>query len=141
MGRKPIALDLKQLEFLAGLHCTNVELAEHFGVDEKTIRNKLKEEPYRGVWLRGRAEGRIALRQMQFKAADRGNPAMLIWLGKNLLEQAEPSRLDLRQLNEVVNDVIDAFLAVAKTYVPGERWEAYCVALRSYAQSHQKTLE
>jgi hypothetical protein len=141
VGRKPIELDLKQLQFLAGLHCSKSELAEHFGVDEKTIRNKLRQEPYRSAWLRGRAEGRIALRQMQFRAADRGNPAMLIWLGKQMLDQAEPSSLDVRRLNEAANQLIEAVMAVAKSHVPAERWDPFCRELRRYAEQHPEELE
>jgi hypothetical protein len=135
MGRKPIELDLKELEFLSGLHCSNVDLAEHFAVDEKTIRNKLKVEPYRSVWLRARAEGRIVVRQMQLKAAQAGNPAMLIWLGKNLLDQTDVSRVDVRRLHENINELIDCFLAVGKTYVPADRWEDYRAALRRHAEA------
>jgi len=141
VGRKPITLDIKELEFLAGLHCSNVDLAEHFGVNEKTIRNKLKQEPYRSAWLRARAESRLALRQMQFRAAEAGNPAMLIWLGKNLLGQTDVSRIDLRLMRESLEELIDAFLAVAKSYVPAERYEEFCQALRRYAEGAQRAIE
>ena len=37
---------------------------------------------------RGRALGRISLRRWQFQAARAGNAAMLIFLGKNYLNQS-----------------------------------------------------
>jgi hypothetical protein len=38
--------------------------------------------------------GKISLRRAQIKAAEAGNAAMLIWLGKQLLDQKDLSRFE-----------------------------------------------
>lgn len=89
MGRKPVPIDLDELEKLAALHCTQEEVGSWFGVSKKTICLKLKQRVYAEVWERGWADGNISLRRLQFQAASKGNPALLIWLGKQWLGQKD----------------------------------------------------
>ena len=42
---------------------------------------------------KGRAEGRMRLRTMQFKSAQSGSAAMLIWLGKQILGQKDQQEI------------------------------------------------
>jgi hypothetical protein len=39
--------------------------------------------------LKGRSQGKIRLRQLQLKAAEKGSAAILIWLGKQMLGQTD----------------------------------------------------
>tara|TARA_Y100000401_G_scaffold38325_1_gene28932 strand:+ start:20707 stop:21018 length:312 start_codon:yes stop_codon:yes gene_type:complete len=82
-GRKK-SIDGEQVEKLASFGCTNKEIASFFNVNESSIRRT-----YADNLTKGRDKGKIRLRQMQWKAADKGNVTMLIWLGKQVLGQAE----------------------------------------------------
>ena len=81
---KKYDIDKDKVEQLASFGCTNTEIASFFGCSENTIRRNYGEN-----LTKGRDKGKIRLRQMQWKAADKGNVAMLIWLGKQVLGQAE----------------------------------------------------
>lgn len=50
---------------------------------------KNKDGELLGVLKKGRADGRSSLRRMQFQTAEKGNPTMQIWLGKQLLGQRD----------------------------------------------------
>jgi len=78
------AIDLKVVEGMASVGATNVEIAAFVGVDEALIRRRCAP-----VLLKARASMRTRLRQAQFRTAMDGNPALLIWLGKQMLDQRE----------------------------------------------------
>src|SRR5664279_5139775 len=86
---KAAPIDLTELSKLAGLHCTMEEAAHWFGVTTKTISRKLKQKKYREAWEHGWAKGNISLRRMQFQKAEAGDKTMLVWLGKQWLEQSD----------------------------------------------------
>ena len=81
---KKYDIDTEKVEQLAGFGCTNVEIASFFGCSENTIRRS-----YGEFLAKGRDKGKIRLRQLQWRAAERGNTSMLIWLGKQVLGQSE----------------------------------------------------
>ena len=67
---------------LHGIRHTDVDrLVENFVL--------LKEKPIREAYERGKSEGAVSLKRAQFDTAVAGNTAMLIWLGKNRLGQAD----------------------------------------------------
>ena len=84
-------LDLKTVEGMASVGATNCEIAEFLGVSEALIRKRCAD-----VLIKARASLRTRLRQAQIKAALGGNPAMLIWLGKQMLEQKDKTEVDNR---------------------------------------------
>ena len=88
-GRKPVQIDLVELEKLSSLHCTNAELADWFGVSVRTIELRLKRPEFAAAIQRGRAKGRISVRRAQMKMLESGNGTMGIWLGKQILSQRE----------------------------------------------------
>ena len=69
---------------LASIHCTVDEVAAVLGVSRDTIDRR-----FRDRIDAGKAKGRASLRREQWKAAEGGNPAMLIWLGKQYLGQVD----------------------------------------------------
>jgi hypothetical protein len=93
-GRPKARIDLAQLEKLAGLQCTDEEIAAWFGVTQKTIQRRRKSRKFAEVIERGRAKGRISLRRAQFQAAQAGNIAAQIWLGKQILGQRDKWDID-----------------------------------------------
>ena len=89
-GRPKSDIPGLKVEQLASYGCTNTEIAEYFGVNESTIRRSFAE-----FLTKGRASGKIKLRQLQMKAAEQGNVTMLIWLGKQVLGQQDKSEIEL----------------------------------------------
>ena len=88
-GRPKIDIDPEQVIRLARLHCTMQEMADFFGCHRDTLHNNFSAEIDKG-----RSEGNISLRRKQWQVAvEKGNPVMLIWLGKQMLGQVN-ERLD-----------------------------------------------
>ena len=88
-GRKPVQIDLIELEKLSSLHCTNEELADWFGVSIRTIETRRKRPEFAEAMQRGRSKGRISVRRAQMKMLESGNSTMGVWLGKQLLGQRD----------------------------------------------------
>ena len=84
IGRNATVVPPDEVEHLASLGCTDAEIARYHGVKEDTLRRHFEE-----YLTRGRHQLRTTLRQAQLRVALEGNPTMLIWLGKNLLQQNE----------------------------------------------------
>lgn len=94
MGRPPIEIDWRQFDSLCALQCTLTEIASFFHCSVDTIENKVKQEfgcTFSELYREKREAGRISLRRQQFKLAEKGNATMLIWLGKQWLEQKDKS--------------------------------------------------
>lgn len=69
---------------IAQLHATTEEIAAFFGVPEQTIRYNFGD-----IITKAKSETKIALRRSQIKLALDGNCTMLIWLGKQYLNQSD----------------------------------------------------
>jgi hypothetical protein len=89
VGRKPIHIDLLELEKLSSLHCTYQELADWFGVSVRTLELRLKRPEFAEAMQRGRSKGRISVRRAQMKMLESGNSTMGVWLGKQMLGQRD----------------------------------------------------
>lgn len=85
-GRPRKEIDLELAEKLANIQCTMAEIAEIVGVHESTLS---RNPEFRKVYKRARERGKASLRRMQWKAAERGKVAILIWLGKQYLGQRD----------------------------------------------------
>ena len=89
-GRPKIEFDLEQVEKLAMLQCTYDELAAFFDCSKDTIINRMKDdESFSAAYKNGLEKGKMSLRRMQWRAAESGNVTMLIWLGKQHLDQVD----------------------------------------------------
>lgn len=93
-GRPPalVASDkiFEQIKQLAAIHCTKEEAAGILGVSVPTLRNFFSaHEKAVECWEQGQATGKVSLRRWQYDKAKQGNTTMLIWLGKQLLEQTD----------------------------------------------------
>ena len=99
---KKYDIDTKQVEQLASYGCTNREIASFFGCDESLIKKS-----YSSFLTKGRDKGKIRLRKLQWNAAEKGNVPMLIWLGKQLLDQTDKQELtEVKPIDEIVFDGI-----------------------------------
>lgn len=83
-GRPQIALNEEQIRELARIQCTNTEIAAVMRCSQDTIERR-----FAGIIKEAREEGKSSLRRAQYQAAMKGNSAMLIWLGKHLLDQKD----------------------------------------------------
>ena len=83
-GRKKINISKREVQKLAGIGCTNCEIADFYGCDESTIRKRFSE-----IITKGHESGKMRLRKKQMQVALKGNVSMLIWLGKQMLGQKD----------------------------------------------------
>jgi hypothetical protein len=84
-GRRPIKIDLKELEKLCALQCADQEIAAFFEVNVRTIERRKKQPAFAEAMERGRAKGCVSVRRILFAQAANGNVAAAIFLSKNLL--------------------------------------------------------
>jgi hypothetical protein len=100
-GRPPKEVNLETLAGLARIQCTMSEMSAVLHVSVDTL-----ERNYADVIKTAQESGRASLRRVQYLAAvgpvnaagqptGKGNPAMMIWLGKQLLGQRDRADLDL----------------------------------------------
>lgn len=97
MARPKIEIDWKIFDKLCELHCTLAEIASWFDCSDDTIENRVLAEKgmlFSEYWRIKSAKGKISLRRIQLKLAER-NAAMAIFLGKNLLGQRDDYGVDV----------------------------------------------
>jgi hypothetical protein len=83
-GRPRKQIDTELLHKLASIHCTMKEMVDIMGVSEDTLKRR-----FSGIIDKGKAEGKMRLRRKQIEVAMSGNAVMLIWLGKQMLNQSD----------------------------------------------------
>ena len=83
-------VDRDKVEMLSSFGCTIMEIAKFFIVDESVIRKDYTDEV-----RRGKEQMKLRLRQLQWKYAEQGNTSLLIFLGKNYLNQTDKQQLDM----------------------------------------------
>lgn len=114
IGRPPIEVDYEQVSKLAGIGCTVAEIGAVLGLGESTVWDRLNRDwEFSEAYKRGREEGKETLRRAQWhKAINDGNPAMLIWLGKQILGQKDRAELkheiDLARERNVAKKAFEA---------------------------------
>lgn len=82
------ALTEKQIEQLAAIGCSDDEIATLAGIAESTLQDR-----FRAHLKAGRAQLRQRLRKKQIARAMAGSDTMLIWLGKQYLEQRDKNEI------------------------------------------------
>jgi len=97
---KKYDIDTKQVEQLASYGCTNTEIASFFGCSKDLISKS-----YSTNVTKGKEKGKIRLRKLQWNAAEKGSTPMLIWLGKQLLDQTDKQEVtEVKPISEVLFD-------------------------------------
>ena len=84
VGRNKTVIPEEQVAQLAEYHCTNKEIADFFGVPLQTFVDN-----FRDIITKHRLITKQRLRKKQLEVALNGDKTMLIWLGKQMLGQAE----------------------------------------------------
>lgn len=86
--------DLKHIEDLANVGCTTEEMAGILGTSARTIKRRRTDQPgFQAALDRGKANMKQSLRRKQITVANTGNAQMLIWLGKNHLDQKDKQEI------------------------------------------------
>jgi hypothetical protein len=89
-SERDVEIDAETVEKLGVLHCAQDDLAMYFGCDRALITRRFQKQPeLREAYEKGQIAGKVSLRRRQMEIAERGNVAMLIWLGKQILGQVE----------------------------------------------------
>lgn len=98
-GRDKIPIDWSKIDNLLMIHCTGEEVAAFLDISYDTIERRCKEEKkssFADYSKLKRFAGKPSLRRAQWIAATEDkNPTMLIWLGKNLLDQTDKTSLEI----------------------------------------------
>tara|TARA_Y100000593_G_scaffold14122_1_gene26661 strand:+ start:1025 stop:1336 length:312 start_codon:yes stop_codon:yes gene_type:complete len=74
----------EDVEKLASYGCTNTEIADYFGCSKDLITKS-----YSTNVTKGKAGGKIRLRQLLMKSAKNGNVTAQIWLSKQYLGMSD----------------------------------------------------
>lgn len=96
MARPRKEIPQNEFEKLCALQCTKDEICGFFEITDKTLDAWCKRTYKRGfsdIYAEKRSTGKISIRRKQFEVALSGNVSMLIWLGKNILNQVDKQEI------------------------------------------------
>lgn len=103
---------LETIEKLASVFCTDEEIASFMGVSVEALLSYRNKDAFAEYKKRGLERGKATLRRKQFEVAMKGNCTMLIWLGRNYLNQSEKLEEDDTDVKNALNKVADAIAKV-----------------------------
>jgi len=120
MGGKKRLLDRDEIERvrkLAEIGCTQDEIAYVLGIAENTFRARLVDQPeVLEAYKTGQAHLKLKLRSLQIAAAEKGNSAMLIWLGKQLLGQSDKTTVENIEIAKPAGDLEERIQRYAEVF-------------------------
>lgn len=106
-GRPRFEIDYTKLDAMCAIHCTGEECAAILGVDYDTLNRALKRDKNGGFteyFKQKGANGKMSLRRKQYDQAMSGNSTMLIWLGKQWLNQSDKTE-DINKESSAIQKV------------------------------------
>ncbi len=109
MARPKKEIDYITVEKLANIQCTQEEIASFLNLSVRTLQ---RDEEFCRVYKKGQENGRMSLRRMQFKLAEK-NTAMAIFLGKQYLGQKDVVENEISD-NGILDDLKEALSNVKK---------------------------
>jgi|TARA_Y100000310_G_scaffold344828_1_gene459826 hypothetical protein len=99
--KKYTNIEGEEVRKLASYGCTNREIADFYGCS-----SSLLEKSYSEFLRKGRSQVKIRLRRLQFRACEEKlSPAMLIFLGKQLLGQRDVIETHITEEIPTIADV------------------------------------
>ena len=104
MARPKFKIDYEMVEKLAGIQCTQQEIASFLGCSVDTLQ---RDKTFCGLYKKGQENGKMSLRRIQYKLAEK-NPTMAIWLGKQYLKQRDNMEVEHDAKNGVIDELIGA---------------------------------
>jgi hypothetical protein len=111
--RKPV--DFELVDKLCALHCTADEIAWACNVSTTTLDVYIKEQQkpdgtfyknFQDYFSIKCSKGKIKLRELQWRSANKGNVTMQMWLGKNIIDQTDKQQIDLGG-DKVIKIILD----------------------------------
>ena len=113
--------DLRQLAGLAHIMCTLAEVVGVMGIPRDRLMKRIKDSGFKSwddFFTQHSSDGRASLRRRQFDMAMSGDKTLMIWLGKQVLGQADKvesvvestSQILVRPLKELPKEDRDALL-------------------------------
>lgn len=94
--------DMALVKDLASIFCTQQEIANIMGVSVRTLQRNAE---FCHIYAIGIDNAKSNLRRAQMKLALSGNASMLMWLGKQYLNQREPLMDNSIPADEVESDM------------------------------------
>lgn len=92
MARPKKEIDWETVRKLCAMQCTGEEIASFLNMNYDTLQRAVKREfnmSFADYFKKHSANGKISLRRKQYEVATSGNVPMLIWLGKQYLDQKD----------------------------------------------------
>ena len=115
--KRPVGRPLKEIDWglvdnLCMIQCTGEEICSVLNIDYDTLNNHCNREfkvNFSDYYLRKKGRGKVSLRRAQWlTATEDRNPSLLIWLGKNVLDQTDrQDHKDVDGLTTQLKDLID----------------------------------
>ena len=90
--------DFKKVIAMMEIQCTQDEICGVFNMTAETLNTRLEERgegSFSTLYKKHQDQGKASLRRAQMKTALDGNPTMLIWLGKQMLDQTDRTATDV----------------------------------------------
>lgn len=107
VGRPKKEIDYVTVEKLANIQCTQEEIASFLGISSRTL---LRDEKFKELFAKGRESGKMSLRRIQWKHAEK-SATMAIWLGKQYLGQKDNIEVantdELNKVKELLGKIQD----------------------------------
>ncbi|MCF6270986.1 MAG: hypothetical protein L3J41_14835 [Melioribacteraceae bacterium] len=102
MARPKKEVDINLIEELAGLNCSFEEISHIMGVSVRTLHRS-----YGTVIKKGVETAKTSLKRKQFEVAMKGNPTMLIWLGKIILGQKDKIETEGKSELTIIRKIVE----------------------------------
>jgi hypothetical protein len=105
-GRKKISIDWDKVDNYLMSGSNGVQVSAMLGIHYNTLVNKCKEEKkcdFSEYLQQKKEKGNNLLKAMQYKLAMNGDRGMLIWLGKNRLDQSDKKEIKQQNTGSLIN--------------------------------------
>lgn len=104
-GRPKKEIDYVTVEKLANIQCTQEEIASFLGISTRTLQ---RDEKFMELFNRGRENGKMSLRRIQWKHAEK-SASMAMFLGKQYLGQRDNVEVsntdDMNKVKELLQKI------------------------------------
>ena len=95
-GAETLVIDWVKVDTMCKIQCTGEEIASVLDISYDTLERACKRDKkvkFADYIEQKKKGGKASLRRRQWKLAEDGKATMLIWLGKNVLEQKDKSEI------------------------------------------------
>lgn len=114
MSRPEVTIDWKKADELMRSGCPGTEVAAYFGIHPNTFYRRVEEKfeiSFSDYLAEKKADGDALIRLQQFKKAlgtdKKGDNMMLIWLGKNRLNQRDQPSQDISSHEDQITTTLE----------------------------------